>query len=368
MNKKVKVKVGVNVETLFIGEEPVWGDSKKEIPLSRALSWYSNQYSPKESKKYTLDYLKHFKYPKDTIEKVSSSPEYIFKNLGFVCRIIQRGAPIDKEDWIKERIEKIINHKVEDEVVSEFAAPKAEKTIQDRVYDQCSQFISDIEDRVDEFIKTKKAIDFNPYEWMNSRSVKPVHAKQIQEHFKPTLEELKSVIDKTDEELVEGYFGYKKTELNAFYKLVESIIDDCSKLIDNTKAIKAPRKKKAIPLEKKVVGVKYKKEDNEFKIASVSPTEIIGATQLWVFNTKYKKLGIYRSKDDSGFSIKGTTIEGFDENLSIQKTLRKPLEVLDNFKKAKKPELKKFMATINCKESTLNGRINTDTILLKVLK
>jgi hypothetical protein len=121
-------------------------------------------------------------------------------------------------------------------------------------------------------------------------------------------------------------------------------------------------------LDKKVAKVQYKKEDNEYKLASIAPTEIIGAMELWVFNTKYKKLGHYKAIDDSGFGIKGTTLLGYDETFSIQKTLRKPLEILTDFKKAKKPELKKFMANIKCKEAPLNGRINSDTILLKVVR
>ena len=64
--------------------------------------------------------------------------------------------------------------------------------------------------------------------------------------------------------------------------------------------------------------------------------------------------------------IKGTTIEFFDEAKSVQKTLRKPEEVLKEFKKASKVKLRKFLDDINTLETKLNGRFNADTVILKV--
>lgn len=363
--EKKRPKVNINLESLFIGDEPVWNDPK-EIPLSRALSWYSNQYGPKESKKYTLDFVKSNKYPKDTIEKLSMTQEDLFKNLGFVCRVIQRGYQSDMI-WVNKRIDEITAHDPNDIQISQFASPKKENTIQDRIFDQVTTYISDIEEIIDNFIKTRKIIEFNTYEYLTAKLAKSVHAKQIIEHYKPMLDEINGAIKKQDPDLVEGYSGYKKMELNNFSKLIQAILDDCTKLIDNNKAIKIPRKKKTIPLEKKVATLKYKKEDKEFKIVSISPTEIIAAKQLWVFNTKYKTLGVYNSNDESGFSVKGTTIGNFDETTSIQKTLRKPLEIIPNVTKGKKSELKKLMNTINTKAQTLTGRLNEDTILLRSL-
>ena len=71
-------------------------------------------------------------------------------------------------------------------------------------------------------------------------------------------------------------------------------------------------------------------------------------------------------RDGTGLSVKGTTILGFDENLSIQKTIRKPDDVLKEFKSAGKVKLRKFLDEINSVDTKLNGRCNPDTVLLKV--
>ena len=51
---------------------------------------------------------------------------------------------------------------------------------------------------------------------------------------------------------------------------------------------------------------------------------------------------------------------------SVCKTLRKPEEKLKEFAKASKVQLRKFMDEIKATETKLNGRINADTMLLRV--
>lgn len=371
--EKKKPKVNVNIESLFIGDEPTFGDPKTEIGIARSLSWYSGQFGPKESKKYTLEYVRNNKYSKEIVSKLTSVDEELFKNIGFVCRMVSRGAQLgfDKINYLDERIDEIVNYSPDSFVSSiTSSAPqptKPERSIQDRVYDQATHYINEIEGHVDSYIKTRKS-DFKCYDMLKSFSVKPIYINQIKEHYASFIAELQEAVKGKDEQLVEAYSHWSKKELKAFLEFMIGIISDCENYAGNAKTVRKPRKKKVVPLEKKVSSVKYQKESVEYKIVSISPTEILGATQLWVFNTKYKQLGLYKAEDDAGFGIKGTTITGFDENLSMQKTLRKPLETLESFKKAKKIELKKFLSTLSTKESKLNGRINSDTVVLKVVK
>ena len=96
-----------------------------------------------------------------------------------------------------------------------------------------------------------------------------------------------------------------------------------------------------------------------------SPVDIIGANELWVYNVKTRKLGQYVSANSSGLEVKGTTLLNYTAK-SIQKTLRKPETQLAEFVKAGKVQLRKFMDTVKTTEIALNGRINEDTLLLRV--
>lgn len=369
--KKNKPRISVNVESLFIGDEPTWGD-KNEISVPRALSWYANQKDWKDSKKYSIDYAKENKFPKAELEKLTSASEDLYKNLGFVCRMKSRGADLNKDSWIKERFNEILTYDKNSVIVSAIAAQtnnastKVEKSIQERVWEQATVYINEIEGHIDEFIKTRTS-KFKCYDWLVSNSIKPAYLKHIQDHYLPLLEELNLVVSKSDGQLVESYSHWSKKEITAFVNFVSSIITDCENYSGNTKTVRKTRKKKVVPADKKVSKLQYKKEDTEFKIASIDPAQIIGAKQLWVFNVKYKKLGVYNSVDDAGFGVRGTTLEGFDPNISISKTIRKPLDILPTVTKGKKVELRKLMSTINSKESELTGRLNSDTVLLKVV-
>ena len=58
--------------------------------------------------------------------------------------------------------------------------------------------------------------------------------------------------------------------------------------------------------------------------------------------------------------------DGFSEMKSVQKTLRKPVDQLKEFKAAGKVALRKFLEDINAVDTKMNGRINEEIMLLKV--
>ncbi|NBP58008.1 hypothetical protein EBU71_16015, partial [bacterium] len=126
------------------------------------------------------------------------------------------------------------------------------------------------------------------------------------------------------------------------------------------------RKPKAVSKEKLVARLKYKKTDEALKLVSINPADIIGSKELWIYNTKTRKLGKYVAAEFADLGIKGTTITGFNEDLSVQKTIRKPDDKLKEFKSAGKVALRKFLEDINAVDTKMNGRISEDTLLLKV--
>jgi hypothetical protein len=137
-------------------------------------------------------------------------------------------------------------------------------------------------------------------------------------------------------------------------------------LAQEAKVNRKPRKTKAVPKEKLVAKLKYMKSNEPLKLVSVNPTDIIGSGELWVFNCKTRKLGRYVAAEFQTLGVKGTSITGFDEFKSVQKTLRKPEEKLKEFKAAGKVQLRKFLDDINATDTKMNGRLNEETILLKV--
>jgi hypothetical protein len=66
--------------------------------------------------------------------------------------------------------------------------------------------------------------------------------------------------------------------------------------------------------------------------------------------------------------VKGTSITEFTDK-SFQRTLRKPLEQLKEFKEQNtQRRIETWFSKIKTTETLLNGRMNEDVVLLKVFK
>jgi len=201
---------------------------------------------------------------------------------------------------------------------------------------------------------------------LKGRQAKAAHARIIKGLYVRQYAELQEAYAGKDDQLKEGYGHIAKKNLRKLVDFYSEIISACDMLGQEAKVNRKPKAKKAVPAEKVVAKLKFKKTDEATKLVSINPTDIVGAKELWLFDTKTRKLGKYVAAEYQDLSVKGTSITGFDENKSVQKTLRKPVEQLKDFKAAGKVALRKFLDEINAVDIKLNGRINENQILLKV--
>lgn len=268
-------------------------------------------------------------------------------------------------------------------------------SIQERITEQAWAASEDIDEWLEGFVVDKDKFDPNSFDFkkhFRNKNINQAHARKMKTFFENELDDFKELelmptaakLKKLDEraqdmwaQLKEGYSHLKKNDIKKYTTAIENLLVALDFVIDSAKANRKPRKAKPKSATKMVEKLKYLKADEKYKIASVAPEDIIGSSEMWVFNVKTRKLGKYvaqnidptgQGREGSGLSVKGTTIQGYNEQLSIQKTLRKPDETLKEFKAAGKVKLRKFMDEIKTTDIKLNGRINTDTIILKIVK
>jgi hypothetical protein len=170
-----------------------------------------------------------------------------------------------------------------------------------------------------------------------------------------------------DEQYVEAYRHYRAADFKrhfAFFDAIQTAIEQYRQV---KKATKKARVKRAPNKEKVASKLKYMKEEKTLKLVSINPVDIVGAQELWCYNTKTRKLYKYIADSLTGpLGIKGTSITNFDTAKSVGKTLRKPDEKLKEFAKASKVQLRKFLDEVKATETQGNGRMNLDMVLLKV--
>jgi hypothetical protein len=134
------------------------------------------------------------------------------------------------------------------------------------------------------------------------------------------------------------------------------------------KTNRKPRKRKQKSPDQLVSKMKYLDKFEELKLESIQPKDIIGSLQLWVYNTKTRKLGCYVADDAGGLSVKGSSLLNFTESKSVNKKLRKPEATLPEILKGGKVYLRNALDNIKAVATPLTGRINSDTILLRIVK
>jgi hypothetical protein len=242
-------------------------------------------------------------------------------------------------------------------------------SIQERVRDASMLMTEEIETAIEAFQTDPEAFDPKAFKVLNvlkAKQAKAAHARIIREFYTRNLEELQEAASTKDEQLKEAYSHLSKVQLRKITAFYQEIVSACEMLAQEAKVNRKPKAKKAVPAEKIVAKLKYKKADEPLKLVSINPADILGAKELWIYNTKSRKLGKYIASEFADLGVKGTTITGFDEHKSVQKTLRKPADQLKEFKAAGKVALRKFLDDINAVDTKMNGRINEEIMLLKV--
>ena len=190
-------------------------------------------------------------------------------------------------------------------------------------------------------------------------------------HVKPMIEgwllDYEDAYYKRCDQAVEGYSHLKRSTLNHRIKVCKAMLEDLERIRSATKATRNVKVKRPKSVDKQVAKVQYKKEDNDFKIVSINPIQIPTKSRLYAFNTKSKMVIEYITESVNGFEISGSTIKNFSKGLSRTICLRKPLDFLPIVLQKTPKQIDAAWQTLKTKTKVPNGRINKDTILLRVL-
>ena len=340
----------------YLGEEPK--NVSSMVDLIRAFTWYNSMVENEEARQYIKDYFKSDKLMQKIVDKIPESK--IPLTSAWLCRIAtNQNRDLEPNDWV--RVNNDIKYAVGSSHIEEKSKDKVveKSSIQDRVKERVSDIIGDVEVLVD----SNQSV--NMYEWLQKNQIPAAHAKKIADYYKPLLEEYQhaSTVDN------EGYQHYSKAQLKSRLGFIHSLIEDCLRFSGNVKKARAPRKKKAPTTEKLLKNFVYLKAYNEYKLQSIDPATIIGAQELWTFDTKSNKLSVFRARGPAGLTVKRTAIDGYDVDTSLTKKIgRKTEETLKKVLTGGKIVLRKLMDEITAGPTNFTDRINKEVILLKAVR
>lgn len=345
-----------SIDDKYYGSEPLGVDGSDDRAVTNAFNWYNYMYDATQAKKWVIEYLKKEKRSAKLISEIRSAPDWRTPTTaGWMARMMMNGTTFDsiQMERFEERLRLNALYGVKEVKVE--AAPKNVVSIQDRVKKNIYNLITEVEEAID------NDANLNIYEWLMGKQTTPQAASAIYNFY------YKFVGDHEADELDTRADKKRRAELKKYW---QNFVSDVERYINNKKAVKIrkPREKKVKSAVDQVSKMKYQKEFPQLKIVSVNPAEIVGCKQLWTYNTKYKKLTRYDASGPNGIQVKGTTLIGYDAETSSTKSLRKPDTVIPSLLGAGKVALRTFLEEIKTNETKPNGRINPDTILLRVVK
>ena len=363
-----------------------WDENQFLRYFHSAMKYYRMESSSKELKAKVIDWMGKNGYDKKTIASFKKTKDNRCSlTVGSIAACLLKGMQSTRVDfnqgrdtatWLGAEIAKIIDEGKNDIDEDAVKAAEADKpavytpSIQERTRDAALLMTEEIEDAYESYQTDPEAFDPKAFKMLNllkGKGAKAAHARIIRDFYAGDLTELNELASGDgDEQLKEGYKHRTRKQIKNFIAFLQEIESACNMLMQEAKVNKKPRKTKAVSKDKLIAKLKFKKTDEPLKLVSVNPADIIGAQELWVFNSKTRKLGKYVAEEFKELGVKGTTITGFSEMKSVQKTLRKPVEQLAAFKAAGKVVLRKFLEDINAVDTKMNGRLNEETILLKV--
>lgn len=343
-------------------DEPVLDQDNYVVSITNALTWYTNNVDEKRRRKFALEYFAKLGRKAEVIA-INKADDYEVRQLGILCRLVSNGYTLSDKHMqtIEDMVQRIIKQtKVEKVVKEEKPKEVAPSNIQERMDEKAHDLAGEIEGAIDDFIINKES-NFSAKNYLLANNVSAPIAKRIGDLFVDRIGEISEAIEGEDKQLVEGYSNFTKRELKKLLAFIEGIVVDCTQMVQTAKATRAPRKRKAVPLSKQVAKMKYMKEFPDLKLKSCKAEDIIGATELWVYNTKYRKVQVYKA--EQSLSVKGTSVLGFDVKESKSLTLRKPEEFFKGLSIGKRA-LNGAIKKLTTKPTTPNGRINEECILL----
>jgi hypothetical protein len=357
----------------FVGAEPIWTKEPENIDteLTRALNWYNYVADPKDCRAFLVDWFKEYG-TKDQLKALSSiSDRLIPRTYANMARIGMRGFPLTEAQIARiwENISALSTKKIEieEETVVEPVA-KAPKIVK-----LASSFIvSDVNDEIDNLIIGEDPKNMGqilmPYKMTDKQYA------DCAEKLQPLLAEYAEVLELrrtdrktlTDEqkEFVDSFPFSGITIIKKIVQMIEGYINDLKKSYVSKQVAKV-RKKKPKDKTKLVKGIKFLAEDEKFG-KSIEPVNLLNCSEVWVYDTKTRKLSKYYSPVGGGITVKGAALVGYEESMSSCKLLRKPEDQIPAFQALKKNDLTKWYSSVKSKTANVRPRLTATTLILKV--
>ena len=360
-------------DTKYTGLEPTWRVQPTDYrtsQLSSAFSWYNYFYGKKDAREMLVAYLEHNGRKAD-VRALKGVPDSAIRlTTAWLCRMSMVGLELTDTETVRLEgyIQEILTAREPEVVVAEVAPAVAKPNIQDRLREKVSECAGELDGMFDEFVTAgaKMSADYKPITVIRGLNVAPQMISDIANLWKHKLSEFETAIEGRDAQVVEGYSNFSKIQMRNIVKFCEAVINDCGAYVQITKVERKPRKVKSVPPEKRAAKFKVLMEFAELKLKGLPAASLVDKAEAWLYDTKKRKLiHLVADSHTQAFTVKSNSIIGFSTIETMQKTVRKPADVVKAVQAAGKPAARKIYKDLTTTETPFNGRGTENLVILK---
>lgn len=350
-------------EPIFTAEDMA-SDESRDRAMNRAMYWYRQSFSPAAAKKWVADWLDGKGRTEDA-KLVSRASKSHLRLVSPYCRMEARGYKFTEEQ--NGTIQKYMGELLKDARNHTPLVDEDAPNIQDRLRAKADETLSELEPLLDETFTGVGEKRYKPVigAWIASKAMTRPTALIVRERLETVLNEMRAAHSNTDPDLAEGYSYLKKSSLKRIIDIFDEAVSELNSKISGMTAARKPRKPRKIDSEKMVKRLNYLPKDTKFGFTSIDPRGIVGGAGLIVFNTKTNKATVFfAAEPKAGLAVKGSTVTGWDEKRSFEKTVRKPEQWLKQ--STGFGGMAKSLEDVKTKSATPTGRINKHCLLVRI--
>jgi hypothetical protein len=360
-------------DTKYTGLEPTWRvqpTDDRTSQLSAAFSWYNYFYGKKDAREMLVAYLEHNGRKAD-VRALKGVPDSAVRlTTAWLCRMSMVGLDLTDTEQVRLEgyIQEILTAREPEVVVVEAVPVAAKPNIQDRLREKVSECAGELDGMFDEFVVAgaKMSADYKPIMVIRGLNVAPQMISDIANLWKHKLAEFETAIEGKDAQVVEGYSNFSKIQMRNIVKFCEAVINDCGAYVQIKKVERKPRKVKSVPPEKRAAKFKVLMEFAELKLKGLPAASLVDKAEAWLYDTKKRKLiHLVADSHTQAFTVKSNSIIGFSTIETMQKTVRKPADVVKAVQAAGKPAARKIYKDLTTTETPFNGRGTENLVVLK---
>lgn len=365
----VEDRKAVGEELMLDGQPPA---DTRNHEVSKRVNWYNYTQDKKTAKKWIIEWLELNSNKKLAQRFAKIKDSWVPQTCGWYSRLAIIGLELTEKEkaFIVNKVEESIKHHIDSATPDVEEKEKVKRpNIQEIMIARAHEAGGEIDGLWDEYVQGPVKASEKPAgirQILANYNILAQHISILKGFWIKQQKELEEAHAGTDADLSEGYSGWTKTQQKNMINYCAAIIAELDAYHQSKKAKTGVRRSKPQSPERMVRKLKLLRRYDEFKLETVEPTKIVKASELWVYNVKNRKLQYYVADEYAKtFTVKGTTVLGFDTNKSVQKTLRKPQEFLKQLRMSGKPDSRKLFDELKTTGTAVNGRFNENLIIIK---